>query len=104
MHTARIELLQQMPIFGGLRAEALAILLDLFPRSASVRAEADCTAIELTPAHLYQLYERDAAQFAMVQMNIAREISRRLRETDDLLFRARMEAETAAGGPAQAPT
>ncbi len=160
MHTARIELLQQMPIFGGLRAEALAILLDhavtvhvpaqafffregdpavsmfvlergrvavlrswkgrelvlsrfeqgdcfgemalldLFPRSASVRAEADCTAIELTPAHLYQLYERDAAQFAMVQMNIAREISRRLRETDDLLFRTRMEAGTVAGGPA----
>jgi len=160
MHTAHIELLQQMPIFGGLRADALGILLDeattvqvpaqafffregdpavsmfvlerghvavlrtwqgrelllsrfkqgdcfgemalldLFPRSASVRAEADCTAIELTPAHLYRLYERDAAQFAMVQMNIAREISRRLRETDDLLFRARMAAEAAANAAA----
>ncbi len=155
MHTTQIQLLQQMPIFGGLPAEALEVLLegalavevrahayffregdpavsmfvlergrvtvlrnwqgrelvlrqlgkgdcfgemallDLFPRSAAVRAEEDCSAIELTPAHLYRLYEREPGQFAMIQMNIAREMSRRLRETDDLLFRARME-----GGPA----
>jgi CRP-like cAMP-binding protein len=153
MHTTQIELLQQMPIFGGLPAEALELLLenapsvsvpaqafffqegdpavsmfvlergsvsvlrgwrgretllrrldkgdcfgemallDLFPRSASVRAEEDCRAIELTPAQLYRLFERDPAQFAMIQMNIAREMSRRLRETDDLLFRARMEGD-----------
>ncbi|AMM22948.1 Crp/Fnr family transcriptional regulator [Variovorax sp. PAMC 28711] len=65
-------------------------LLDLFPRSASVRADADCCAIELTPANLYRLFERDAPQFALIQMNIGREISRRLRITDELLFRARM--------------
>ena len=68
-------------------------LLDLFPRSASVQADEDCQAIELTPAHLYRLFEVDAAQFAMIQMNIAREMSRRLRITDELLFRARMEGE-----------
>ena len=65
-------------------------LLDLFPRSAGVRAEDDCVAIELTPENLYRLFERDAEQFATIQMNIAREMSRRLRETDELLFRARM--------------
>ena len=156
MHTKQIELLQQMPIFGGLPAEALELLLenarsvtvpaqafffregdpavsmfvlergsvavlrswhgrelllrllgqgdcfgemallDLYPRSAAVRAEEDCRAIELTPAHLYRLFERDAAQFAMIQMNIAREMSRRLRVTDDLLFRARMEGAAPA--------
>jgi CRP/FNR family transcriptional regulator, cyclic AMP receptor protein len=72
-------------------------LLDLFPRSAAVRADEDCRAIELTPAHLYRLFERDPAPFAMIQMNIAREMSRRLRHTDDLLFRARMEGLTAEG-------
>ena len=66
-------------------------LLDLYPRSASVRAEEDCRAIELKPAQLYALYERDAKQFATLQMNIAREMSRRLRETDERLFQARME-------------
>ena len=65
-------------------------LLDLFPRSASVLARQDCSAIELTPANLYRLYEHNVAQFATIQMNIAREMSRRVRVTDDLLFRAKM--------------
>ena len=65
-------------------------LLDLSPRSASVRADEDCSAIQLSSANLYRLFERDVEQFAVIQMNIAREMSRRLRITDDLLFRARM--------------
>jgi CRP-like cAMP-binding protein len=65
-------------------------LLDLFPRSASVRAQTPCTAMELGSTDLYRLFERDAEQFALIQMNIGREISRRLRVVDDLLFRARM--------------
>jgi CRP-like cAMP-binding protein len=65
-------------------------LLDLFPRSASVRAETDCSAIALTPAHLYRLYEHDPKPFALIQMNIAREMSRRLREADERLFQATM--------------
>lgn len=65
-------------------------LLDLFPRSASVRAIEDCRAIRLTPDNLLRLFEHDPAQFALIQMNIGREISRRLRHTDEQLFRARM--------------
>ena len=65
-------------------------LMDLLPRSASVRAEADCTALELLPATLLALFERDIEQFALIQMNIGREVCRRLREADELLFRARM--------------
>ena len=65
-------------------------LLDLYPRSASVRAVADCSAIVLGPEMLLGLFERDPEQFALIQMNIGREICRRLRQTDDMLFRARM--------------
>ena len=65
-------------------------LLDLFPRSASVRAQEDCRAIVLTPDNLHRLFEHDPRQFALIQMNIGREMSRRLRATDELLFRARM--------------
>ena len=71
-------------------------LLDLFPRSASVRAQTSCTAMELSSTDLYRLFERDAEQFALIQMNIGREISRRLRLADDLLFRARMGEAPAA--------
>ena len=65
-------------------------LMDLFPRSASVRAVEDCQAIELTTADLLRLFERDAEQFALIQMNIGREVCRRLRATDELLFNATM--------------
>jgi len=65
-------------------------LLDLFPRSASVRAETYCQAMKLSSRDLYRLFEHDAEQFALIQMNIGREISRRLRLVDELLFRARM--------------
>jgi CRP-like cAMP-binding protein len=71
-------------------------LMDLGPRSASVCAEADCRAIELTAADLLRLFERDAEQFALIQMNIGREVCRRLRTTDALLFRATM-GEAPAG-------
>jgi len=65
-------------------------LMDMCPRSASVRAEQDCRAIEIGADHLLRLYERDIEQFALIQMNLGREVCRRLRLTDELLFRAKM--------------
>jgi len=61
-------------------------LIDLFPRSTSVRAQKPCTAIEISSDALYEIYKRDLEQFALIQMNIAREISRRLRGADERLF------------------
>jgi CRP-like cAMP-binding protein len=66
-------------------------LMDFFPRSASVRAVENCRAIEIATDALQRLYERDIEQFALIQMNIGREVCRRLRATDELLFRARMD-------------
>jgi CRP/FNR family cyclic AMP-dependent transcriptional regulator len=71
-------------------------LMDLFPRSASVRARDDCRAIELSSGDLLDLYEHDVEQFALVQMNIGREVCRRLRATDELLFHAMMGDPPAA--------
>ena len=65
-------------------------LMDLRPRSASVRAEEDCLAVEFGAGDLLVLFEHDVEQFALMQMNLGREICRRLRATDELLFRARM--------------
>lgn len=146
MQDARIELLQCMPIFGGIRAEVLDFLLglcpavsvpandyffhehdqadsmfvlergkvavlkswrgqeyllhllkegdcfgemavmDLCPRSASIRAVEDCTAIRISAANLHKLYAHDLKQFALIQMNMGREVTRRLREADHRLF------------------
>jgi CRP/FNR family cyclic AMP-dependent transcriptional regulator len=65
-------------------------LMDLMPRSASVRADDDCLAVEFNAGDLLVLFEHDVEQFALMQMNLAREVCRRLRATDELLFRARM--------------
>lgn len=65
-------------------------LMDLMPRSASVRAEEDCRALEISTDALALLAQHDLEQFTLLQMNLAREVCRRLRSTDDLLFRARM--------------
>ena len=150
MQPTRIELLQRMPVFGAIREDMLALLLeharavavraadyffrendqassmfvleagrvsvikswqgrelvlhglaggdcfgemalmDLCPRSASVRADEDCRAIEFAAPDLLRLFERDAEQFALIQMNMGREVCRRLRATDEQLFRAWM--------------
>jgi CRP/FNR family cyclic AMP-dependent transcriptional regulator len=155
MQEARIELLQHMPIFGGVGADTLKFLLalcpivsvpmnefffrehergdsmfvlemgnaavlkswrgqdytlqtlnegdcfgemavmDHFPRSASVRAVKDCTAIRISAADLYQVYTRDLKQFALIQMNMGREVCRRLRQADSHLFSAKMGAPEA---------
>jgi CRP/FNR family transcriptional regulator, cyclic AMP receptor protein len=65
-------------------------LMDLLPRSASLRADEDCQAMEFGMSELLQLFERDPEQFALIQMNIGREVCRRLRATNELLFQARM--------------
>lgn len=71
-------------------------LLDLHPRSAAVRALEACVAIEFGPDEMLHLYEADIEQFALLQMNLARELCRRLRATDELLFRAAMGEMPAA--------
>jgi CRP/FNR family transcriptional regulator, cyclic AMP receptor protein len=151
MQEARIELLQRMPIFGGIRTEILQFLLTLCPivsvpmnefffreheqgdsmfvlevgkaaalkswrgqdyllqtlkqgdcfgemavmdhgpRSASIRAVEDCIAIRISAANLYDVYAQDLKQFALIQMNMGREVCRRLREANDRLFGVSMD-------------
>ncbi len=149
---ARLALLQNMPIFGGIREDILFIILDvapivtvpkgkfffrqqdaasamfvlergkvailktwknqeyllhhmatgdcfgemavidLLPRSASVLATEDSAAIEISSATLGKVYEKDLEQLTLIYMNMGREISRRLRETDERMFQAKIEA------------
>ena len=64
-------------------------LIDLYPRSASVRAVEDCVALGIGHALLYALYAEDPEPFTLIAMNLARELSRRLRRAETLLFRHR---------------
>lgn len=61
-------------------------LIDLNPRSASVQAIENCIALELSRQNLFSLYEYDLEQFVIIQMNLSREVSRRLRALDERLM------------------
>jgi CRP-like cAMP-binding protein len=61
-------------------------LMDLQPRSATVAALEDCRAFEIGPGDLIELFERDLAQFTLIQMNMGREVCRRLRAADERLL------------------
>jgi len=78
-----LKYLEQGECFGEMA------LLDMHPRSASVSAVEDCDLIELSRGVLLELYEHDLEQFTLIQMNIGREMVRRLRLADDQLFVAR---------------
>jgi CRP/FNR family cyclic AMP-dependent transcriptional regulator len=69
-------------------------LIEMGARSASVQAVEDCTALELSIDILHELYQHDLEQFTIIQMNMSREVSRRLRKADDLLFQVQMQTST----------
>ena len=56
--------------------------IDLQPRRNAVFAQSACQAIEIGPDAMQALWEFDPEQFTLLSMNMARELSRRLRESD----------------------
>ena len=61
-------------------------ILDVQPRSASVQALAPSLLLRLTASDVQKhIYDRDITQYALLLMNIARELSRRLRVADTLI-------------------
>ena len=61
-------------------------ILDVQPRSASVRAVAPTLVLSITADHVENLlYRKNVKDYALFVMNIARELSRRLRVADGIL-------------------
>lgn len=60
-------------------------ILDIMPRSATVRALAPSRLLRLSAQDLDTLYRKDMKAYAIIVLNIAREMSRRLRVADGIL-------------------
>jgi CRP-like cAMP-binding protein len=58
-------------------------VLDMMPSAATVRALENVEAISLSNSALYEIYKQDTKVFAIMVMNLARDMSRRLRKMDD---------------------
>ncbi len=63
-------------------------ILETLPRSATVQAISDSTVYSLSSLTFYHLYESMPAQHSILVLNIARDVSRRLRHLDEI-FAAR---------------
>lgn len=60
-------------------------IIDVQPRSATVRALGPSRLLKMTSEHLDALYRQDLKSYALITLNIARDLSRRLRVTDGIL-------------------
>ena len=76
---ARVALLGPGDWFGEMS------VLDVQPRSASVRTLAPARLLRVSATDLDALYRHDTKAYALIVLNIARELSRRLRVADGLL-------------------
>ena len=78
-HETRVALLGLGDWFGEMS------ILDVLPRSATMRVVAPAQLLRFSAQDLDTLYRRDVRAYSLLVLNIAREISRRLRVADGLL-------------------
>jgi CRP/FNR family transcriptional regulator, cyclic AMP receptor protein len=79
-------------------------LIDIQPRSATARALGAATLYALDLGEIANLYKSDVEAYALLVLNISREISRRLRVADDVLANMGMTAEAMWSGAAGTTT
>ncbi len=60
-------------------------IIDMQPRSATVRALGPARMLRITTEEMDALYRHDLKSYTLIVLNIARDLSRRLRVTDGLL-------------------
>jgi CRP-like cAMP-binding protein len=58
-------------------------ILDVMPSAATIKAVAPTKAMSISNKALHEIYKQDINIFAMLIMNLARDLSRRLREMDE---------------------
>ena len=75
----RIALLGPGDCFGEMS------LIDVQPRSATVRAIAPSRVLRMDSEEIDRLYRHDLKSYALVTLNLARDLSRRLRVADAIL-------------------
>ncbi|MEA3346909.1 MAG: cyclic nucleotide-binding domain-containing protein [Candidatus Auribacterota bacterium] len=90
-----VEILKEVLSLGKVRLQKIAALgegdtfgemglIDVQARAATVKALEDTIALTLSNKDLYRIAEWDIETFTLIVMNLAREISRRLRRMDTL--------------------
>ncbi len=90
---------KQLAVFGPGDTFGEMELIDIQKRSASVRALEDISALTLSSKDMYKLYHSNMKAYTMIIMNVAREISRRLRRMDTAFANSLYSADDKPAGP-----
>jgi CRP-like cAMP-binding protein len=61
-------------------------VLDVMPCAATIKAVTDVTVLSISNISLRYIYQNDIKSYALLLMNLARDLSRRLRMTDDIII------------------
>jgi CRP-like cAMP-binding protein len=78
-------------------------LIDIQPRSAEVRAVEDSSVVVLSHGDIATIYHEDPKSYTLLVLNIAREISLRLRRLDKLVANVMVEIRDATSARVGAP-
>ena len=92
--TAKGEKLERIAVLGDGDMFGEMELIDIQPRAANVKALEDTTALTLSNRDLHQIEKWNLKTFTIILMNLAREISRRLRRMDALMASALFASKT----------
>ncbi len=92
---------QRVAILGPNDSFGEMSVIDMQPRSATVRALAPSRVLRVSTEDMDALYRYDLKSYALIVLNLARDLSRRLRVTDGILadFTASVLDEYVPGGP-----
>jgi CRP-like cAMP-binding protein len=98
LHRGRAQVIKHKPATRSKKAKSIQVaeikaggcfgevsLLAVMPRSATVAALEDCEALRLRYTDLHELYRHDVAEFALLMLNLGREVARRLWRADQML-------------------
>jgi CRP/FNR family cyclic AMP-dependent transcriptional regulator len=94
---------QRVAILGPNDSFGEMSVIDMQARSATVRALAPSRVLRMSTEDMDALYRYDLKSYALIVLNLARDLSRRLRVTDGILadFTASVLDEYVPGGPSQ---
>jgi len=76
--------LQRLAVLGEGDTFGEMELIDIQHRAATVKTLEDVKALTLSNADLYKIYKKNMKTYTMIVLNLARDISRRLRKMDAL--------------------
>jgi CRP-like cAMP-binding protein len=76
---------QRVAILGPSDTFGEMSVIDMQPRSATVRALAPSRVLRISTEDMDALYRHDLKSYTLIVLNIARDLSRRLRVTDSIL-------------------